>query len=101
MQQGNRSMPAPRSEGSVDCKQWFGTVFTNDKAGMAAVDRDKVKKVVYEMSKVPAQTSLHQDHPSKINRYNRSPSAKRQPREASHLIDLHGYFRILHTSRTT
>jgi len=27
-------------------------VFTNDKAGMAAVDKEKVKKVVYEMSKV-------------------------------------------------
>ena len=55
MQQGKSSMAAPRSEGSVDCKQWFGTVFTNDKAGMAAVDREKVKKVVYEMSKVREQ----------------------------------------------
>ena len=55
MQQGKSSMAAPHSEGSVDCKQWFGTVFTNDKAGMAAVDREKVKKVVYEMSKVREQ----------------------------------------------
>ena len=32
--------------------QWFGTTFTNNKAGMAEVDKDKVKRVVYEMSKV-------------------------------------------------
>ena len=29
-------------------------VFTNDKAGMEAVDREHVKRVVYEMSKVGA-----------------------------------------------
>jgi len=98
MQQGrSQSAAAPPSEGSMDCKQWFGTVcahdnpyadtscehtchrepkswiarcasnisitindgmylhlqvFTNDKAGMAAVDKEKVKKIVYEMSKV-------------------------------------------------
>jgi hypothetical protein len=27
-------------------------VFTNEKAGMAGVDKDKIKKIVYEMSKV-------------------------------------------------
>ncbi len=30
-------------------------VFTNDKAGMGAVDKEKVKKVVYEMSKVTVE----------------------------------------------
>ena len=35
----------------MDCKQWFGTVFTNDKAGMGAVDKDRIKNIVYEMSK--------------------------------------------------
>lgn len=30
----------------------YETVFTNSKAGMECVDKDKVKKVVYEMSKV-------------------------------------------------
>ena len=34
-----------------DVQQWYGTHFTNNKAGMAAVDKEKVKKVVYEMSK--------------------------------------------------
>ena len=28
------------------------TVFTNAKAGMGSVDKEKVKRVVYEMSKV-------------------------------------------------
>ena len=35
-----------------ELQQWFGTTFTNNKAGMAEVDKDKVKRVVYEMSKV-------------------------------------------------
>ncbi len=30
----------------------YATVFTNAKAGMDGVDKEKVKKVVYEMSKV-------------------------------------------------
>ncbi len=30
----------------------YATVFTNAKAGMDGVDKDKVKKIVYEMSKV-------------------------------------------------
>ena len=29
------------------------TVFTNDKAGMQGCDKEKVKRIVYEMSKVP------------------------------------------------
>ena len=33
-------------------QQWAGTVFTNAKAGMSGVDKNKVKAVVYEMSKV-------------------------------------------------
>ena len=28
------------------------TVFTNDKAGMLGYDKDRVKKIIYEMSKV-------------------------------------------------
>lgn len=28
------------------------TVFTNEKAGMKGFDKDKVKKIIYEMSKV-------------------------------------------------
>ena len=84
MQQGKSSMAAPRSEGSVDCKQWFGTVFTNDKAGMAAVDRDKVKKVVYEMSKVREQLAMR--YPSEHGRKgDSSSSAKTRPREGGHL----------------
>ncbi len=34
-----------------DVQQWYGTHFTNNKAGMAGVDKERVKKVVYEMSK--------------------------------------------------
>lgn len=30
----------------------FETVFTNAKAGMAGVDKEHVKRIVYEMSKV-------------------------------------------------
>lgn len=36
-----------------DVQQWFGTTFTNNKAGMAEVNKEKVKRVVYDMSKVP------------------------------------------------
>lgn len=44
----------------ADVQQWYGTTFTNNKAGMAAVDKEKVKRVVYEMSKARAQdTSFH------------------------------------------
>ena len=34
----------------------FETVFTNSKAGMSGVDKDKVKRIVYEMSKVPCHS---------------------------------------------
>ena len=37
---------------NVDVQQWFGTSFLHGKAGMKEVDKDKVKRVVYEMSKV-------------------------------------------------
>lgn len=30
----------------------YETVFTNSKAGMDSVDKEKVKRIVYEMSKV-------------------------------------------------
>jgi DNA polymerase kappa len=33
------------------CLKNYETVFTNVKAGMQGVDRDKVKQIVYEMSK--------------------------------------------------
>ena len=36
----------------LDSCTWSLQVFTNDKAGMGAVDKEKVKKIVYEMSKV-------------------------------------------------
>ncbi len=39
-------------EARSNWQQWSGTVFTNAKAGMAGVDKDKIKAVVYEMSKV-------------------------------------------------
>ena len=42
---------AQKSIDTPDVQQWYGTHFTNNKAGMAAVDKEKVKKVVYEMSK--------------------------------------------------
>ena len=32
--------------------QTTNTVFTNEKAGMSGVDKDRVKQIVYEMSKV-------------------------------------------------
>jgi hypothetical protein len=40
------------SAGQENWQQWHGTVFTNAKAGMTGVDKEFVKKVVYEMSKV-------------------------------------------------
>ncbi len=45
---------AKYSEEAGNWQEWSGTVFTNAKAGMAGVDKDKVKAVVYEMSKVSA-----------------------------------------------
>lgn len=100
MQQGKSSMAAPRSEGSVDCKQWFGTVFTNDKAGMAAVDREKVKKVVYKMSKVRERLAII--YPSEHGRKNLLSHLRRQDRvKVATSVVLLGDFRILHTSRTT
>lgn len=42
----------PNEKVCPEVHQWFGTTFTNNKAGMAEVDKDKVKRVVYEMSKV-------------------------------------------------
>lgn len=44
---------APESSGATPA-EWsdYSTVFTNDKAGMQEVDKDHVKKVVYDMSKV-------------------------------------------------
>ncbi len=50
---GHRRMKKKQNEKVCpEVQQWFGTTFTNNKAGMADVDKDKVKRVVYEMSKV-------------------------------------------------
>ena len=35
----------------------YETVFTNAKAGMACVDKEHVKRIVYEMSKVSVSAS--------------------------------------------
>ena len=55
------------SADSAECRHptgveaWHGTVFTNAKAGMAGVDAEKVKQIVYQMSKVTslAKTALN------------------------------------------
>lgn len=45
----NRSnVPQPQAQAWENTN----TVFTNEKAGMKGVDKDKIKKVIYEMSKV-------------------------------------------------
>lgn len=46
---------APNEQG--DWKQ-YETVFTNAKAGMDTVDKERVKRVVYEMSKVGASPAV-------------------------------------------
>ena len=45
---------------SVAPQAWenTNTVFTNEKAGMKGVDKDKIKKVIYEMSKVCLSETL-------------------------------------------
>ncbi len=53
--------PAQKSEDTANWQQWSGAVFTNAKAGMAGVDKDKVKAVVYEMSKVNSDNILQVD----------------------------------------
>lgn len=50
--------PVQKSGDTGNWQQWSGTVFTNAKAGMAGVDKDKVKAVVYEMSKVNLTSCL-------------------------------------------
>lgn len=40
------------SEGDANDFRGYETVFTNAKAGMDNVDKEKVKKIVFEMSKV-------------------------------------------------
>lgn len=55
-----RSVPSTGSGGAAsetmnkqeNFQQWHGTVFTNEKAGMTGVNKEYVKKIVYEMSKV-------------------------------------------------
>ena len=36
----------------------YESVYTNAKAGMAGVDKEKVKRIVYELSKVNTTTSV-------------------------------------------
>jgi hypothetical protein len=43
----------------VPAWQSYNSVFTAAKAGMGGVDQQKVKQVVYEMSKVTAEQLLH------------------------------------------
>ena len=46
----------------------FETVFTNAKAGMGGVDKEHVKRIVYEMSKVMIRMhSTYDDHLSSIS----------------------------------
>ena len=40
----------------------FETVFTNAKAGMGGVDKEHVKRIVYEMSKVAVRTNSNVDN---------------------------------------
>lgn len=44
----------PATQHVAENSKWsnFETVFTNAKAGMSGVDKDHIKRVVYEMSKV-------------------------------------------------
>ena len=44
----------PATQHVAEDSKWsnFETVFTNAKAGMSGVDKDHVKRVVYDMSKV-------------------------------------------------
>ena len=50
--QGSAS-PAEKAPGPPkEAWESTNTVFTNDKAGMLGYDKDRVKKVIYEMSKV-------------------------------------------------
>ena len=44
----------PATQHAAKESKWsdFETVFTNAKAGMSGVDREHVKRIVYEMSKV-------------------------------------------------
>ena len=54
--QGSAGSAGAQQAGDGGVSQWHGTVFTNAKAGMAGVDQDKVKKIVYAMSKVPCSS---------------------------------------------
>ena len=48
----HQQMREPVIHGSQQAWKQTNTVFTNAKAGMDGVDKDRVKKVIYEMSKV-------------------------------------------------
>ncbi len=50
----NKSEVVPATQQVAQDNKWsnFETVFTNAKAGMAGVDKERVKRIVYEMSKV-------------------------------------------------
>lgn len=54
MDGNEKSQEAARGAETSRAHAWesTNTVFTNEKAGMKGVDKDKIKKVIYEMSKV-------------------------------------------------
>lgn len=51
----------PATQNVPQDSKWsdFETVFTNAKAGMGGIDKEHVKRVVYEMSKVDHFDDLH------------------------------------------
>lgn len=51
MQHSSPRNPSMLEQAARDAPDGFSTVFTNPKAGMDMVDKDKVKSIVYEMSK--------------------------------------------------
>lgn len=51
MESEGKSHPGEADTPETDLKG-YETVFTNAKAGMNDVDKEKVKKIVYELSKV-------------------------------------------------
>ena len=52
----------PATQNIPEESKWsnFETVFTNAKAGMSGVDKEHVKRIVYEMSKVGVK--MHWQH---------------------------------------
>lgn len=55
---GSGGAASHRTDNQENYQQWFGTVFTNEKAGMTGVNKEFVKKIVYEMSKVCSDRNI-------------------------------------------